>query len=221
MRNVSTAQQPTPIYAEYIDSDFSISEFDNEQWSESNQYTLKTHYDGAPVKEANQTTAQLLWSDKYLYVKFTSSLLKADTTNTNLSVKTPKLWEKDVAEIFIVPNLKHLDIYYEFEISPSGEWLDLRIKHVNGKRMTDWEYQSDVKAFSNVEDGIATMILAIPWQGLESSKPKVNDNYKANLFSIGSLANQRLFMCYNPTLTASPDFHVPSRFVDLVFVDEN
>ena len=41
--------------------------------------------------------------------------------------ETNKLWDWDVAEVFIGSDFEHIRRYKEFELSPQGEWVDLDI----------------------------------------------------------------------------------------------
>ena len=43
----------------------------------------------------------------------------------NLASKTLGLWDRDVVEIFIAPDVNEPRRYYEFEAAPNGEWVDL------------------------------------------------------------------------------------------------
>jgi len=45
-----------------------------------------------------------------------------------------ELWNKDVAEVFLNPQPERLWHYYEFEVAPNNQWIDLEIA---GKGISD------------------------------------------------------------------------------------
>jgi hypothetical protein len=45
--------------------------------------------------------------------------------NPSATTETNKLWEWDVAEVFIGSDFKNIRQYKELQVSPQGEWVDL------------------------------------------------------------------------------------------------
>ena len=68
------------------------------------------------------------WTKRNLYFLFICpyeqlSLNPAPSTSS----ETFRLWDWDVAEVFIGSDFQNIQRYKEFEISPQGEWVDLDI----------------------------------------------------------------------------------------------
>jgi hypothetical protein len=136
----------------------------------------------------------------------------------NLTTKTIGLWDRDVCEIFLAPNADEPRRYFEFEVAPNGEWIDLGIHQMPEKRETDWDYDSGMKSFAAVADGEITMALKIEWKAF-GRKPKVGEIWLGNIFRCVGKDPTRGYLAWAPTLTAEPSFHVPEKFNKFEFVD--
>lgn len=184
----------------------------------TNTSKIHKYWSGELAPVERHFTSQMLWSDEYLYVRFEYEIneppVVSETPDT--SKKTVGLWERDVCEIFIAPDKIHPETYFEFEIAPTGEWLDLAIEHRNGERFTDWEYSSGVKAFAKTDDRISVMTLQIPFATLGKT-PSKGDIWLGNIYRCVGSGDNRGYLAWQPTLTPQPNFHAPERFGKFVF----
>jgi len=75
-----------------------------------------------------RTEIRSRWTARNLYFLF-SCLYEELFVRPNPSTitETYKLWNWDVAEVFIGSDFKNIQHYREFELSPQGDWLDLDI----------------------------------------------------------------------------------------------
>ena len=75
-----------------------------------------------------KTEIRSRWTKDNLYFLFICPYhqlwLKSDPAT---KTETNKLWDWDVAEVFIGNDFEHIRRYKEFELSPQGEWVDLDI----------------------------------------------------------------------------------------------
>ena len=127
-----------------------------------------------------------------------------------------KLWDHDVCELFLAPDKDEPRRYAEFEIAPTGEWLDLFVDWTKDEPR-DWEYNSRMEAFSRVNSDSVLMVMRIPWTAFES-RPEAGEVWLGNMFrQVGSGAT-RGYLTWSPTMTEEPQFHVPERFGEFVFV---
>ena len=80
------------------------------------------------VTPGHKTDIRSRWSDKNLYLLFICPYeqlySKPDPSTTS---ETSRLWEWDVAEVFIGSDFQNIKHYTEFQVSPHGEWVDLDI----------------------------------------------------------------------------------------------
>jgi hypothetical protein len=152
-----------------------------------------------------------------LYVRFNSRQAEPLVISDSpvLSEKTMRLWDRDVCEMFLAPNAKNRRRYFEFEIAPTGEWLDLIVDWAKDEPR-DWEYISGMEPFSLVAPDRVTMVMKIPWQAF-ATKPKVGDVWLGNLFRQVGSGDTRGYLAWSPTMTKTPQFHVPEKFGEFVF----
>src|SRR5580765_5002380 len=73
-----------------------------------------------------KTEVRAFWTDTDLYLLFVSPYtelnlwLPADNSKDHL-----KLWDRDVVEFFLGDDWANIKRYKEFEIAPTGDWVDL------------------------------------------------------------------------------------------------
>ena len=137
-----------------IAKDFSVSDFSNENWKTASEILIEHYWSGKRAELERRATARLLWSDEAFYVRFEAVQNEPLIVNDkpNLKTKTRGLWDRDVCEIFVAPDFNKPKKYFEFEVAPTGEWIDLVIEILpDGKRATDFEYKSGMKSAARIE----------------------------------------------------------------------
>lgn len=199
--------------------DFPLSELNNAVWNNAELTKVQRSWSGQDAPSVLHCSAQILWSETSLYLHFEThgveSLVVSETPT--LRSKSIGLWERDVCEIFIAPDKNEPRKYFEFEVAPTGEWLDLAIDMTSGERVTDWDYKSGMETAARIEDGKVTMAMKIPWEAFRR-KPKVGDVWLGNIFRCVGKEPNRGYLAWQPTMTEKPNFHVPEAFGEFHFV---
>lgn len=199
--------------------DFSIAaSLDNPAWQKAARVTIDKFWSGALAPAGRHFEVRLLWSISALYVRFeanqTEPLVVADIPD--LTKKTRGLWDRDVCEIFIAPDKNDRNKYFEFEIAPTGEWIDLGIKVTPQGRETDFKYKSGMTSAARIEKGRVVMAIKIPFAAL-GRVPKAGDVWLGNLFRCVGRDPDRGYLAWRPTKTPKPNFHVPEAFGEFRF----
>ena len=182
-------------------------------------FFIEKYWSGAAAPVGRQFETRLLWSDEELYVRFAANQDEPMIVSANpaLETKTMRLWERDVCELFIAPDREEPRRYFEFEVAPTGEWLDVAINLTSGERVTDWDYASGMEAAARIEEGRVTMAMRIPWEAF-GRKPEAGDIWLGNIFRCVGEGVDRGYLAWRPTMTEKPNFHVPEAFGKFVFV---
>lgn len=203
-----------------LDREFSAGELCNTSPKKAQAISISKCWKGLRVPKMLQAEAWLLWSKFGLYVRFEAAQDEHFNLSNlpDLSKKTMNLWERDVCEIFLAPERNEPRRYFEFEIAPTGEWLDLAIDATGSERITDWEYSSGMEAAANSSKGFVTMAMKIPWEAF-GRRPKAGDVWLGNIFRCVGSGNERGYLAWQPTMTEKPNFHVPEKFGEFVFVE--
>ena len=206
------------ITVKRIEKELDIARFDDNAWDAAAPVIIDKYWSGEPAPPGRTAEVRLLWSDKDLYVRFdaaqTEPLVVSDSPE--LSQKAMGLWERDVCEIFIAPDAARPNKYFEFEIAPTGEWLDLAIELDGDQRITDAEYNSKVRHAARIDKDRVNMSLAIPFASLGST-PASGDWWLGNLFRCVGSGSSRGYLAWQPTFTDKPNFHVPTCFAPFLF----
>lgn len=203
----------------HITKDLLIEKLDNPAWSRASQTVVSKYWSGKDAPAGRRFTAGLLWSDTALFVRFDASQSEPLVINDNpdLATKTVGLWDCDVCEIFIAPNASQRKKYFEFEIAPTGEWVDLAIEFASQERKSGLDYNSGMTSAARIEKDSVVMAIKIPWEAL-GERPKIGDVWLGNLFRCVGKGKTRGYLAWQPTKTAKPNFHVPEKFGEFEFV---
>lgn len=206
------------MFAEYVAAPIAADDFDNEAWQRCEPVAIAHLWSGAPAAVERHAEARICWSSEALHVRFVGNqrepLVVSDEPRTDR--KTLGLWDRDVCEIFVAPDARNPSRYFEFEVSPIGEWVDLGILITPEGRETDWDYRSNMVGAAKVKTGAVKILITIPWSD-SIPKPNPSDMWLINLFRcVGPEAPDR-YLAWRPTRTPEPAYHVPAAFGPLHF----
>jgi alpha-galactosidase len=204
----------------HIKDDFFVGDFGNKNWKKAKDISIEKYWSGENASNCRHAKAKLLWSSAALYVRFEANqaepLIISD--KPNLKSKTRGLWDRDVCEIFVAPEKAEPRRYFEFEVAPNGEWIDLGIYQKSGKRETDWEFNSGMQSAARIEENKVWLAMKIPWKAFGKT-PKKGDIWLGNLFRCVGEGKTRGYLAWQPTKTETPNFHVPEAFGELEFAE--
>lgn len=173
--------------------------------------------DGAARPEL-ATEVRALWSDKFLYLSYVCPFTKLTVFDPpggakryDLNREGVNLWDRDVVEAFIGSDPGQPNHYTEYEVAPTNEKLDLKLRLPD----KDFTWSSGFESRTSVDKRtkVWTCRLRIPISALSPQPPSAGTLWRLNLFRCDR-ANQA-FLAWNPTLTGS--FHEPGRFGTLEF----
>lgn len=206
----------------FLKDDFPIADLDDKHWQKANEVLIEKYWSGKAAPRGRHFNAKLLWSDTALYVRFEANQNEplVISEKPNLETKTRGLWDRDVCEIFLAPNKREFRKYFEFEIAPNGEWIDLGIYQKPDKRITDWDYASGMKSSARIEKDKIVMAIKVEWKAF-GKQPKANDVWLGNIYRCVGKDPTRGYLAWSPTFTKKPAFHVPERFGEFEFVKQS
>ncbi len=204
---------------QHIAKDFPISELGNKLWKSAKNIKTKHYWSGEKAPAGKCFETKILWSETALYVRFAANQDEPLVVNDkpNIKIKTGKLWEKDVCEIFLAPKVEDFRRYFEFEVAPTGEWIDLQIHQMPDERITDFDYDSGMKTAAKINKDKVVMALKVEWKAFGKT-PKVGDVWLGNILRAVGTEPNRGYLTWSPTLTKTPNFHVPEKFGEFEFV---
>ena len=208
------------ILVSYSSEDLNFGDWEHKFWKSCPSIEINAYWSGAPAENARRSEVRLAWTDNALCVRFTGNQEEPLNINSSIDLtrKNKKLWERDVFEIFIAPDAENVRNYYEFEVAPTGEWLDLKMQILpDGERQPDFGYDSQMKVSARVSNGKVQAFMRIGWDAL-GEKPDADALWRGNFFRCVGSGKTRGYLAWQSTGTAEPDFHVPERFGRFKFV---
>ena len=206
------------IEARRAEGEVAAGDFENRAWELAPAVHIARYWSGEDAPEARRAEARALWDAGGLTVRFDCRQAEplVVSERPRLDAKTIGLWERDVCEIFIAPGAGPVKRYFEFEVAPTGEWLDLELTVRPDGRETDWEFRSGMTAAARTRGGSVTLALRAPWKALRRT-PRAGDRWRCNLFRCVGRDPGRGYLAWQPTHTPEPGFHVPEKFGWMVF----
>ncbi|HEX8889498.1 MAG TPA: carbohydrate-binding family 9-like protein [Pyrinomonadaceae bacterium] len=206
------------VEAKRIDVEIKASEIEHPLWMDARPVLVERYWSGETAPIARHAEARLLWSDEALYVRFACPQREPLVTSTEpqTAEKTIGLWHRDVCEIFLAPDGCVPERYFEFEVAPTGEWLDLAIEWRAGDRITDWEFNSGMTCAADVSRDDIKIVMRIPWTSLGNA-PQAGARWRGNLFRCVGEGETRGYLAWRPTGTPEPCFHLPAAFGEIAF----
>ena len=159
-------------------------------------------------------------------INITDSILRADFTVMDAKLNARKtyplkepawgLWDCDVCELFISSTQVETQVasapYYEFQVSPFGQYFELKI--LKPRTEMDKDFRSGLKVGAKVrttQAWSAWMEIPLRSLGLDVAKPLFG-NATACLLR----EPHRAYLSSNHAAGEKPDFHRPQDFVALV-----
>ena len=161
------------------------------------------------------------WTDTDLYFLF-----RCPYTVLNLflpaSNSGPRvgLWDRDVVEMFLGDDWTNIRHYREFEIAPTGDWIDLAIDLDHKSYNHDWRSGWHTMARIDEANKVWYAAARIPLSAISAKPVQDGTKWRMNLYRIDGLGAdpQRHFLCWQPTCVQNRDpNHVPEHFGTLVF----
>jgi len=181
-------------------------------WEAAAPIRFEHDWQGQNPDPQRQTEVRVLWSKEWLYLKFRASYRDLYIF-TNRNQRQPQLWNRDVAEVFLQAPEESGHHYTELEISPNGNWLDLKIAD---KQTLDLNASLKSRVHVDAKQNAWTAELAVPIASLTAHfDPTVT--WRVNFFRVEGPEPNRFYSSWQPTNTPQPNFHVPQVFATLKF----
>lgn len=206
------------IEAPYCERSLTAGSFADQEWARALPIEITRKWTGENAPQTRHAEVRIIWTAESLITRFVCRQDEPLTVSAKpqFDHKTIGLWHQDVCEIFVAPDLKSPERYFEFEASPLGEWVDLAINFTAAGRETDFEFQSGMTTAAQVGKDQITVAIQIPWSDF-LPRPAQDDIWRVNLFRCVGKGDER-YLAWQPTYAPEPNFHVPEVFGELRFL---
>jgi len=161
----------------------------------------------------NRTEIRLRWTKQNLYVLMSCPYVELYLfSNPSIAAETNKLWERDVAEIFVGADLEQIHQYREYQVSPQGEWVDLDIDTKKAKPEGGWKWDSKMvtKARIDAKAKVWYAEFQIPMASITSKQIEAGMMLRGNFYRFQGPPPERKMVAWMPTGRISN--HTPEAF---------
>lgn len=169
----------------YLKSDVPLTADPNSKEWKSVQGVTAERGPRGDLTPGHKTEIRSRWSDKNLYLLFICHFEQLYLKpNPSTTMETARLWDWDVAEVFIGSDFENIKRYREFQVSPHGEWVDLDIDRnpTPPNHNMQWNSGYQVKARIDEKGKVWYGEMRIPINKIDSRTPQAGQDLRINFF---------------------------------------
>ena len=214
---VALAQSGAIMRSSRSDRDVAADTNPTSEFWKSAPATFATNNNFGEAMPGLKTEIRSRWTKDNLYFLFICPYdklwLKPDPST---KTETNKLWDWDVAEVFIGSDFDQIRHYKEFELSPQGEWVDLDINLESRASAGGIKWDSNLVSAARMDQSAKIWygVMRIPWTAIDTRTPEPANKLRINLYRQQGPPPNRKQICWQPTQKTT--FHVPESFGTLV-----
>jgi hypothetical protein len=173
------------------------------------------------TENAAVKTRVAIWSDRYIYFAFSGHYESLNVyEGEDISKERWELWNRDVVEVFLNPQPEWITHYYEFEVAPNNQWIDLEIEKTRTP-FNDAAWNSGFEHATKIDEKNHLWLteMRIPLSAVGVEKIRDGDQWRVNFFRAAGPGGdeKRTFLAWS-SIPQGGTFHVPNRFGILRFV---
>jgi Carbohydrate family 9 binding domain-like len=191
-------------------------------WKEAKWLRFDGDWSGQNRFPEAETFVAGLWTVPYIYF---ASRCKYSSLNVyageDVAKERWKLWERDVVEVFVNPQPERPNHYYEFEVAPTNQWIDLEID-LDKEPFHDPSWDSGFTHATRIDpkNHEWTCEMRIPVKAMGVEAMRANTEWRINFYRQDGpgTGTERRLLCWRPTFGEKPNFHKPERFGAIRFV---
>lgn len=207
------AQESKTALSKFLDRDLPLNaDPQSELWRDAPSVIAANDIRGNPVP-GHRTEIRSRWTATHLYFLFICPYqqlyLKPEWSAER---ETNKLWEWDVAEIFIGADHDQIWRYREYQVSPRAEWVDLDIDRKTPLPEGGWLWNSGFTVAASLDESKKVWIgaMKIPIASITSKPVDAGFEFRANYYRLQGPPPKRTGVAWLPTMNNS--HHTPEAF---------
>ncbi len=169
---------------------------------------------------SRQTTIRAFWTDTDLYVFFRCPYASLNVFSPpNHAAARMNLWDRDVVEMFVGGDAQNNRRYREFELAPTGDWIDLAIDLDRDSFDHTWRSGWETEATVDAANKIWYAAARIPLKSVSDKRVQAGTKWRVNFYRIDGPGGDdvRRFMCWQRTCDRKHGNHTPESFGTLIF----
>ncbi|MBM3801759.1 MAG: hypothetical protein FJW26_05525 [Acidimicrobiia bacterium] len=215
MSNASGTSNEFRLVAYKVTADFSPDgDLEKDAWQRASRVSLVDTLDARRSHPGAATEVAACWSPAFLYVAFWCRYTDLNVYwGEDPQQERWELWNRDVVEVFLTPFPQTLHRYWEFEVAPNDQWIDLAVEKRDDIRLdAAWNSGFEHRCTVDADTQRWTCEMRIPSAALGLPQIERGTEWRINFYRCDGPGedSQRRFLAWSPTLQLN--FHVPERF---------
>ncbi len=208
--------------ATYSAKDFAVDgDLSKAAWKKAKWVEFDHDPTGKTENPAVKTRVAAIWTDRYIYFAFSGRYESLNVyQGEDVSKERWELWNRDVVEVFVNPQPERISHYYEFEVAPNNQWIDLEIEKTKTP-FNDAGWNSGFEHATKIDEKNHVWMteMRIPLTAMGVEKIENGDAWRVNFFRAAGHGGdeKRTFLAWS-AIPEGGTFHVPSRFGILRFL---
>jgi len=194
---------------------------DKPTWKQAEWVSFRHDMSGRPTYPEIETEVASFWTATDIYFAFRCRF----TTLNIYEGEDPaqerwELWERDVVEVFLNPQPERVNHYYEFEVAPNNQWIDLEIdKDKDPFNDAGWNSGFEHATRVDAKKRVWTCEMRIPVAPMGVAEISPGTEWRLNFYRADGPGDEskRRYMCWS-TIPEGRSFHAPTRFGIIRFV---
>ncbi len=194
------------------------------QWKKAHWVRFDHNFLGTEEYPEVETEVASLWTKDHIYFAYRAHYTALNTyEGEDASKERWKLWECDVVEVFINPRPERINQYYEFEVAPNNQWLDLYIDLDKGEKYPDATWDSNWDHATRVDEKtrVWTCEFRLPLSSMKVADIKPGETWRLNFYRMDGKEEgdkKRHLMSWSPISPPHNGYHTPKYFGIIRFV---
>lgn len=184
-------------------------------WQRARWVEFDHDMSGKQTYPESRTRVAVAWTPRNVYLAYRCTYTTLNVYEGEDAAKERwELWNRDVVEAFINPQPEHINHYYEFEVAPNNQWIDLEIdKTKTPFNDASWDSHFEHATKIDAAKHEWTCEMRIPVESMRVDAIHAGDEWRINFFRADGPGDdrQRRFLSWS-TIPEGNTFHVPSRF---------
>lgn len=168
----------------------------------------------------HRTEIRSRWTPDHLYFLFICEFEQLHLKpEWSARVETNRLWEYDVAEVFIGADFENIWRYREYQVSPRGEWVDLDIDRKNPLPEGGWLWNSGFTVAARLDEPAKVWYgaMKVPVRSITGKPVAAGTEFRVNFYRLQGPGPQRKGIAWRPP--GVRNYHTPEKFGLLRLVD--
>jgi hypothetical protein len=197
-------------------------DLEKEVWKKAEWVHFDHDMSGQKTHPEAATEVASFWTVNYVYFAFRCKYTALNIyEGEDIAKERWELWNRDVVEVFANPQPERVNHYYEFEVSPNNQWIDLEIdKDKDPFNDAGWDSHFEHATRVDEKNKIWTCEMRIPVSTMGVRSLRADREWRINFYRADGPGgnSQRRHMCWS-TIPEGRSFHVPTRFGIIRFIE--